>query len=47
MRLIRPLSHPTERELIEARLAMSFETPPHESWSDYISELYWNVPLEE
>jgi 5-methylcytosine-specific restriction endonuclease McrA len=47
MSLIRPMFHPTERELIEARMAMSFETPPHESWSDYLSELYWTVPLEE
>lgn len=47
MSLVRPLYHPTERQIIEARFAMEAERPHPEPWSDYLSELYWTVPLDE
>lgn len=39
--------HPLEKDIIEKNIKLSFEEPPHESWNDYLSEIYWNSPLIE
>lgn len=42
-----PIRRPIERELIEQHIRLAFEDPPHDSWNDYFSDQYWNIPLIE